>query len=768
MISPEARNVLKRIVPWALEANATKSEHRSNYKGIRGRIGIVGGARDYAGAPYFASIAAMRLGADLSYVICSKTAAQSIKNYSPDLIVVPLLDCPSETEFASEMDCLLNRLHALVVGPGLSRDKTVQSRAKQLIEEAKTRSMPLVLDADSLVLVNEDPALIKSYSKVLLTPNRVELQRMLDSLYAPRTFDLRKMPTSEIEKLVIQCSNDLNVSILAKGMVDIIFGSSSISSKLMMTDERLGSNRRCGGQGDILSGLSAVFLHWIEQANVGAAQKGEDYIEHPSVWAAYLAAIITRHSNELAFKEHRYGMLASHMLDKIQASLSLLLDESKVVNYNSELNRQLAQTKPVEVRNGGSIRNTEYVGKMSHDEISRYTRQMIMEEFGPERQLNLKKASAIIIGAGGLGCPSAVYLGAGGIGRLGLVDDDVVEASNLHRQILHNLAKVGMLKTDSIKEAILSINPNVVIDTYSVKMTRQNAVQLIENYDIVIDATDNLLTRYMISDACVVAKKPLVSGAALKMDGQLTVYNYDDETPCFRCLFPDPPPPSAVGSCSDNGVLGVIPGIIGVQQALEAIKIGAGLRPAYAGKMLLYDGQLGLFRHITLGKRKPNCEACGKGSKLGRDLINYDEFCGEISCRPIAAAGNDILDARERVTVEEYRAILESGEPHVLVDVRPIAHSDISRFAHALPIPVVQLMNEPSASWKRISDELKSRACNTIYVVCRRGIASQRGTRIIQDLLQSNNQLERVVVKDIIGGMTAWAKRVDPTRYSCL
>lgn len=730
--------LLKRIVPWLLESNAKDVKYRQNYKGVRGRIGIVGGARDYAGAPYFASISAMRLGADLSYVICSKEASPVIKNYSPDLIVVPLLDCQNDADFKREMDCLLTRLHALVIGPGLGRDKLLQSRARELIDQAKIRSMPLVLDADSLILVNEDPSLIKNYPNVILTPNRIELQRMLDSLYKPDKHDLRSLPTQEIMSLVKKCSTDLNVTILAKGMSDIIFEGSTQFQ--LMTDEKTGSNRRCGGQGDILSGLAGVYLHWLRQEN-----NSEDRIENLNAWAAYLAAATTRKCNELTYESLRGATLVSDMTQRVHSALESLMNPPRIKG-------QVEAT----------VKNATYAGSLSLDEISRYTRQMIMEEFGPARQIRLKNSSAIIIGAGGLGCPSAVYLAAGGIGRLGIVDDDRVESSNLHRQILHSVEKVGMLKTESIKQAVLAINPNVEVTMHSIKLDRYNAVDILEQYDIVIDATDNLKSRYMISDACVVARKPLISGAALKMDGQLTVYNFDEDTPCFRCLFPVPPPPNAVGSCSDNGVLGVIPGIIGVHQALEALKIGAGIRPAYAGKMLLFDGQLGLFRHVKLAGRKSDCEACGSTSRLARDLIDYDSFC-DIKC-DIGQQTNDLLKPEQRLTVEQYRDILESGKAHVLVDVRPKDQSDVSRFGHAVQLPLMQLVRDPEGSYGQIKSKIDSNGATDIYVVCRRGIASQRGMIAISEIFKDKQP--NISVKDIKGGMTAWSK-LDPA-YMCV
>uniref|UniRef100_A0A6G1SPY1 Adenylyltransferase and sulfurtransferase MOCS3 homolog n=2 Tax=Aceria tosichella TaxID=561515 RepID=A0A6G1SPY1_9ACAR len=738
----QATRVLRKIVPWITDS--TSSVHRTNHKGVRGRIGIVGGARDYAGAPYFAAMAAMRLGADLAYVICSREASHAIKNYSPDLIVTPLLDCLDEGEFSRETDCLLSRMHALVIGPGLSRDEFLQERARSLFKKANDLMLPIILDADALLMVNDHPALIKSSSNVLLTPNRIELQRLLNSHYAPEEFNLKDMSVDGIQDLVKKYSSDMRVTVLAKGMTDIICDHSPPFQ--LSTDPSSGSSRRCGGQGDITSGLAGVYIHWINQAN-NTSDNDKDQLCNKLAWAGYLAAATTRRCNEIAYDEHHDGMLASHMLERIQEAFRGLLN---------------GNTKEATATTG----EFEYAGLLSKDEIGRYARQMIMEEFGPQRQANLKKASALIIGAGGLGCPAAVYLGAGGIGCLGVVDDDRVEASNLHRQILHNMEKVGELKTESIKQAVLAINPNVKVVAHSVKMNRHNAVDLVEKYDIIIDCTDNLLTRYMISDACVIAKKPLVSGAALKMDGQLTVYNYDDETPCFRCLFPEPPPPNAVGSCSDNGVLGVLPGIIGVHQALEAMKIAAGLRPAYAGKMLLFDGQLGLFRHATLGKKKPDCGACGKDAKLGRDLIDYEKFCGQVCSVDQKSA--DLLDPEERITVEQYGDILRSGKKHVLVDVRPREHSNISRFSHALQLPVMFMLQNQDETIKTIRTELSRKETNEIYVVCRRGIASQRGARLIQQLLAEEPDLSGVVVKDIIGGMTSWAKHGDPQNYSCV
>lgn len=740
----EARLLLRKILPWAIPSNANQSQLRNNHKGARGRIGIVGGARDYAGAPYFAAISAMRLGADLSYVVCSKEASQSIKSYSPELIVMPILDCSDELLFSNEIDNLLNRLHAIVVGPGLGRQELLQRRAAILIEKAKSKSLPIILDADSIQLVCDNPSIIKSYQKALLTPNRNELLRLSKSvLKRPEIFDIRNFTDQEVVEIVQECSKELQVTILAKGPADII----TDGSDLKLTDRSMGSNRRCGGQGDILSGIAGIYTHWIEQAK---SDKILDLNESTAFMAAKLASITTRKCNELAYNTYKNGMLASHMIDQLHVVLEQFLEQD-----------QNSSSRP-------GLNHIEYAGLMKKDEILRYSRQMIMDEFGPARQLKLKQSSCLVVGAGGLGCPISIYLAAAGIGKIGIVDDDVVEVNNLHRQIGHNIHRMGWLKTESLKKSICDINPNLKVDTHSVRLSQHNAVDLVEKYDFVIDASDNMPTRYMISDACVVAKKPLISGAALKMDGQLTVYNYDEDTPCFRCLFPKPMPPGSVSSCSQNGVLGVIPGVIGLQQALEAIKIGAGLRPAYAGSMLIFDGQEGRFRCLTLGKRKSECPSCGPESTLDRNLIDYEEFCGSPACEMSNSAPSQASsdhDSSLRITPEEYLDILEARTPHLLIDVRPKLNSDISRFAHALQMPLASLREQPAQCLLLLEQQLDAKKTNLILVICRMGISSIPSAALIRKLLDQHGNCD-VLVKDIIGGTTTWARRIDPDRYA--
>lgn len=408
--------------------------------------------------------------------------------------------------------------------------------------------------------------------------------------------------------------------------------------------------------------------------------------------------------------------------------------------------------------------SSQFVSPFSKDEVSRYSRQMMMPEIGAEGQLRIKNTSVLIVGCGGLGCPSSIYLAAAGIGRIGLIDNDVVEINNLHRQILHKVSTIGQLKTDSAQQSLEGLNPEVKYEKHNVKIDRQNAVSIIENYDIVVDATDNLIARYLINDACVVANKPLVSGAALRFEGQLTVYNYAEDTPCFRCLFPLPPPADTIRNCSDTGVVGVIPGIIGSLQALETIKIAAGLKPAYAGRMLLFDGQVGTFRNIQLNKKRKDCVACGEQSnlsnpadKIGRDLIDYEKFCST----PICHGEVRILESDERISVEEYNEMLKepNKRPHILIDVRPELHTSVSKLAHAIAIPLAQL--EKPANIELVKDALAQKETNEIIVMCRKGIASQSAVRILQDIFEGNEK--SLMIKDVKGGMTAWSNTIDPS-----
>ncbi|RWS27016.1 adenylyltransferase and sulfurtransferase MOCS3-like protein [Leptotrombidium deliense] len=342
------------------------------------------------------------------------------------------------------------------------------------------------------------------------------------------------------------------------------------------------------------------------------------------------------------------------------------------------------------------------MSRLTQQEVNKYGRQLILPEIGADGQLRLKNSSILIVGCGGLGCPSSQYLVGAGVGRIGLVDNDVVEESNLHRQVIHKENNVGKPKTDSAVEFLQALNSSVAFEKFQVKINRTNAIDIVSKFDIVLDATDNAATRYLLSDVCVLTKKPLVSGAALRFDGQMTVYNYDDKTPCYRCLFPNPPPAGAVTNCNEGGVIGAVPGMIGTLQALEAIKIAAGIRPSFAGKMLLFDGLQGVFRTVKIRDRKKDCISCGENPLITKELIDYDEFC-KVQCasREPSKAGLKILSPEERIYVMEYKSVLDDSLNHILIDVRPEVESP--------------------EGLQKVKELVEDSNVKNVFVMCRRG-----------------------------------------------
>jgi adenylyltransferase/sulfurtransferase len=398
---------------------------------------------------------------------------------------------------------------------------------------------------------------------------------------------------------------------------------------------------------------------------------------------------------------------------------------------------------------------------LSNSQIARYSRQLILPEIGVAGQLSISAASVLIVGAGGLGCPAAIYLSAAGVGRLGVVDYDEVELSNLHRQILHSEGRVGVAKSASVAIACARLNSSVRYVPYHLSLSSENALDIVRQYDIVLDATDNVATRYLLNDACVLADKPLVSGSALRFEGQLTVYHHKGG-PCYRCLYPKPPPPETVTNCSDGGVLGVIPGIIGSLQALEAIKIAAGMESAFSQKLLLFDGLDGSFRTIRLRARQSQCSVCGDQPSIQR-LIDYEQFCGA------RATDKDqeqhIVSDDHRISVQEYKALVDSGAAHVLVDVRQPVELDICRLPRdALNIPLPDV--DKDASVHQLQERIAAlsgpavEGSLPVVVVCRRGNDSQVAVRKLRAKLQDGEH--SVSVLDIRGGLRAWAMLIDP------
>ena len=401
---------------------------------------------------------------------------------------------------------------------------------------------------------------------------------------------------------------------------------------------------------------------------------------------------------------------------------------------------------------------------LDKESIGRYGRQLILPEIGVEGQIKLLETKILIIGAGGLGCPAGVYLAAAGIGQLGFVDYDEVELNNLHRQILHTESRVGVCKATSAVQSCHQLNSKVKCVPYHVALNSSNAMDIINEYDIVLDASDNVATRYLLNDACVLAGKPLVSGSALRFEGQLTVYNYEGG-PCYRCLYPKPPPPETVTNCSDGGVLGAVPGAIGVLQAIEAMKIAL-KRPAsdtMSQRMLLFDALAATFRTIKLRPKQANCVVCGENPSI-KQLIDYEQFCGAKATDKSKQL--KLLPDEDRITVHEYKNFISEGKPHVLIDVRVPVQVRICQLPNSSNIPLDDFKLRLDATINRIKSEidnvmgkLPEGSKVPLVLLCKQGNDSQEATVILKEKLKDFP----VSVKDIKGGLKAWANEVDDT-----
>ncbi|XP_030510840.1 adenylyltransferase and sulfurtransferase MOCS3 [Cannabis sativa] len=396
--------------------------------------------------------------------------------------------------------------------------------------------------------------------------------------------------------------------------------------------------------------------------------------------------------------------------------------------------------------------------ELSSDMIYRYSRHLLLPSFGVQGQSNLLKSSIVVVGAGGLGSPALLYLAACGVGRLGIVDHDVVELNNMHRQIIHTEQYIGQPKVKSAAAACRSVNSSIKIVEHTEALRTSNALEILGQYDIVVDATDNAPSRYMISDCCVVLRKPLVSGAALGLEGQLTVYNYNGG-PCYRCLFPTPPPSTACQRCADSGVLGVVPGVIGCLQALEAIKIASAVGEPLSGRMLLLDALSARIRIVTIRGRSLQCEVCGENSSFTNKKFkefNYEKFTQTpLSSSPMKL---NLLEEDSRISTTELKEKIVKGEAYVLVDVRPEHHFKIVSLPGSLNIPLRSLearLPEISSALEEESNKAGSGSGAQLYVMCRRGNDSQRA-------VQSLHKLGFTSAKDILGGLEGWARDVDP------
>jgi adenylyltransferase/sulfurtransferase len=371
------------------------------------------------------------------------------------------------------------------------------------------------------------------------------------------------------------------------------------------------------------------------------------------------------------------------------------------------------------------------------DELVRYARQIRLPNVGAEGQQRLKGASVLIVGAGGLGSPAAMYLAAAGVGRIGIADGDRVDASNLHRQLLHRTADIGSAKTDSARATLASINPHVRIDAIGQRLSRDNALDLVTAYDVIIDGTDNFPTRYLLNDACVLTSRPLVYGSVDRFDGQVSVFA-TERGPCYRCLFPTPPEPGTVQSCADAGVLGVLPGLIGMLQATETLKIILGLGDTLVGRLLLVDTLTMRFHAVSVD-RDPECPACGTHEIDA--LVDYDEFCAGGPPPPAAVGGVDTILPRE------LSALLNAGESVAVIDVREPYEWQIGRIPSARLIPLQTMLASPPTDLALDAD---------VVVYCHHGARSEVAAN---RLLAAGFRR----VRNLTGGIDRWSREVDPS-----
>ena len=370
---------------------------------------------------------------------------------------------------------------------------------------------------------------------------------------------------------------------------------------------------------------------------------------------------------------------------------------------------------------------------LSRDELARYARQINLAQVGEEGQRRLKKARVLCIGAGGLGSPAALYLAAAGIGTIGIVDQDTVDPSNLHRQLLHGTADVGREKTDSARSRLLAINPTIEIETYTTRLCAGNATDLIHNYDIVLDGSDNLPTRYLSSDICVWERKPNIYGSVHQFEGQASLFAPHLGGPCYRCLFPEPPPPEAIPSCAEAGVLGVVPGLLGIIQALEAIKLIIGAGDNLIGRLLHIDALTMRFREFNI-RPDPNCPVCGQSPTIMQP-IDYEQFCSRASASRVRG-----------ISATQLQEMLSRGETVALVDVREPFEFEIARMANSQLIPLGTIPD-------RLTDIAQG---EKTVLMCKSGVRSARAIEFLRGKGFDN-------LLNLEGGLDAWRAEVDPS-----
>jgi molybdopterin/thiamine biosynthesis adenylyltransferase/rhodanese-related sulfurtransferase/molybdopterin converting factor small subunit len=390
---------------------------------------------------------------------------------------------------------------------------------------------------------------------------------------------------------------------------------------------------------------------------------------------------------------------------------------------------------------GGAPTGAVEAAALTNDEVQRYSRHLIMPEVGVEGQLKLKAGSVLCIGAGGLGSPAALYLAAAGVGRIGIVDFDVVDFSNLQRQVIHGTPDVGRSKLASAKDRLHALNPLIEIDTYETALSSKNALDLFKPYDVILDGTDNFPTRYLVNDACVLLGKPNTYGSIFRFEGQASVFATKNG-PCYRCLYPEPPPPGLVPSCAEGGVLGVLPGVIGTIQATEAVKLIMGIGEPLIGRFLIYDALRMKFRELKL-KKDPDCPVCGTHPTV-TELIDYEQFCGVAPAAEPAMSAQDTNETE--IDVKELKRKMDAKEDFYLLDVREPNEFKIGRIPGSTLIP----LGEVPQRYQEIPKDKE------IVVHCKMGGRSAKAAAFLR-------QQGFKSVKNLKGGILDWADKIDPS-----
>ncbi len=382
--------------------------------------------------------------------------------------------------------------------------------------------------------------------------------------------------------------------------------------------------------------------------------------------------------------------------------------------------------------------------ELSPEELQRYSRHLTLPEFGREGQEKLKQSSVLLVGAGGLGSPAAMYLAAAGVGRIGLVDFDSVEASNLQRQILYGTGDVGRPKLEAASERLDDLNPHVEVERHEVRLTSDNALDVIDDYDVVADGTDNFPTRYLVNDACVMTGTPNVYASIFRFEGQVSVFATEDG-PCYRCLYEEPPPPGLVPSCAEGGVLGILPGFVGTLQATEVIKLLAGIGEPLVGRLLMVDALEMNFRTLNV-PTNPECPVCGDDPSV-TELIDYEAFCGIDSDSSTNGTADDVPDDQvPETTVQELKRRRDEGDAPFVLDVREPYEAEIASIGADQLIPVDQLEDR--------LDELEVEADAEIVVHCRSGSRSAKATTLLRE--------KGYDASNLAGGVLAWSDEIDP------